>query len=192
MRVLKYSRLFAVRGAKVTILGEGQQPAPDIEVQAGQQLFFAEVKKFRLAPGATHVNPRSKIVGAVKGKMKQLPAGQINFVAIDSFDPNIEFDVLDGGLSHQPIHGAFEALETACTKEPAVYGRLSGVIFAANTSGGVVSGSGLLYEAAWIPHYVWLNPAATRPVPHGLAAWVVGALPNGVALAPGQASEELP
>lgn len=192
VRVLKYSLLFALRGAKVTILREGQQPAPDIEVQAGQHLFFAEVKKFRLAPGATHVNPRSKIVGAVKGKIKQLLKGQINFVAIDNFDLNIESDALDGGFSHQPIHGAFETLEAACTQEPAVYGKLSGAIFAANSSGGLVSGRGQLYEAAWIPHYVWLNPAAAQPVPKGLGTWVVGALPDGLALTTGQAGEEPP
>jgi hypothetical protein len=173
-RVLKYARLFGLRG-RVTFLIETRAPTPDLQVDVDDLTFYAEVKKVRfvLKPSG---NPVLKIVTNIEGKLRQLTDGSLNLVAIDNFDLSLESED-EEGLTHEHIQDAFRVVQDRALADPPLYGRLGAAIFAANTSGGVISGPP--DSTFGIPHFVWLNPAAAVPLPNVLRAWLPSTLPGG-------------
>jgi hypothetical protein len=167
VRVLKYAYNFCVNGGQVTFIRERRQPTPDIRVLAEGSTLYVEVRKFRMRDGLPSDHPVSKIVDAIRSKKRQLPLGEIGFVAADNFDISLE-----PRLSHDVLEAALAEIERLAGDDPMNWA-LSGVVLAA----GSMTGSGTIMRGP--PHLVWSNPYAERPAPESVLAWMVASLPEG-------------
>ena len=174
MRVLRYAYNFCLAGAGVTLVRESSvesRKTPDLEIEIPASRFFVEVRKFR---EGSATDPVSKIVEAATTKRVQLPDGGVGLVAIDNFDMRLE--VGDGGiLTHAHILDALCELERLATQHPEGWEKPGGVVFAANTTGGVVSPT-TTSPILEIPHFVWINRQSSPPVPREVENFVLAAL----------------
>jgi len=175
-RVLKYANNFCLNHAKVTFVKESSsRNTPDLMVDVGQHRFYVEVKKFRLLENSVAAHRVSKIVGSVSEKRKQLPSDEVGLVAIDNFDLGLESE--DGaGFTHDHIVNALCEIERLATENPEGWRKPSGVIVAAHTSGGALSG---VADNFGIPHFVWINAQSAVPLPDALTGWIRSSLPGG-------------
>jgi len=174
-RVLKYANYLAEGGARVTFVREGWARTPDLRALVNGTAFFLEVRRFRTTDGSAAKHPVEKIVSAVTTKRRQLPPSEIGFVAIDNFDLGLESRA-ERGFTHDHIVDGLCELERCAKSNPEGWRSPSGVIVAAHTSGGALSGPA---DNFGIPHFVWINAQSAVPVPDALAGWIRSSLPGG-------------
>lgn len=174
-RVLKYAQAFGLKGAKVTLLTEGAVPTPDLQVETDPGTFYLEVKKFRMAGSNALASPGTKIVSAIRDKVRQLPTDEIGLVALDNFDLRLE-SAEPAGLTHAVIEEALAQIDNEAPDDPRLVS-LRGIIVAAHTSGGVLTGP--VSSDMFLSHFVWTNRHAQPVVPDSLRDWITDALPGG-------------
>lgn len=175
-RVLKYANLLVKGGSQVTFVREGLTKTPDLKALVERTDFFLEVRRFRATDGLVARHPVQKIVDAVIRKREQLPDTEVGLVAIDNFDLGLESEA-NAGFTHNHIVNALCELEGRAKDNPEGWRKPSGVIVAAHTSGGALTGPPS--DSFGMPHFVWINPHAATPLPVDLAGWLCTSLPEG-------------